>query len=155
MLHVVLTLDTIRRSQMSAWPSMAQAAESMFTQEALSEAELASFLEAFDRDGFVAMPGVLTAAGARGFADEILNDNAYLAWLQEGDNQHGGRFGLRPHNDKGPFAAQTVDAPLIQQLVTAVMEEPQLCHTTISVSHPGATAGGFHQDHHHFRKVSG
>ena len=29
---------------------------------------------------------------------------------------------------------------------------PHFCHSTFSVSLPGAGAGGFHQDHHHFRK---
>ena len=139
-------------------------ADPIYTKEGLSPAELARFLADFDRDGYVALPAILTPEGAQGLADELLTDATYLAWLAEQQPKGGGgggrkgvisasgRFGQRPHNNKGPFSDQTLDAPLIKQLVCAVMREPQLCHTTFSVSLPGAPAGGFHQDHHHFRK---
>ena len=137
-----------------------RSAAPIFSREALEPAELAGFVAAFERDGFVAMPAILTAAGAQGLADEILQHPAYHAWLEEEERRastapaarrQGGRFGLRPHNDKGPWTDQTIDAPLIQQLVSAVMAEPQLCHTSIQVSQPGAPAGGYHQDHKHFQ----
>jgi hypothetical protein len=140
-------------------------APEIFATTALSAPELAAFLADFDRDGYVVLDGIMTPAGAAGLAQEMTSHPRYLAWLEDGEDDTAswcrrttGRFGLRPWNDKGPYSDQTIDAPLIRQLLGAVMTDPcyppHFDHSTFSVSLPGSPAGAFHQDHHHFRRAN-
>ena len=129
-------------------------APSVFRQQALTPAELATFCADFDRDGFVLLQSCLTEEGSAGLAAEMLEHPKYMAWvdgLKHGDNP---RFGLRPWDVKGAWSDQLFDAPLVQQLLGAVMRRPyHLCHTTLCVGHPGARSIGFHQDHHHWNNA--
>jgi hypothetical protein len=130
----------------------------IFKRETFTHDELAEFKAALDDDGFVFFDSLLTEEGAQGLAAEILEHPDYRAWAGGRAANRGQvksetslKFGLRPFNDKGPWSDQLFDAPLVRQLLGAVMRRPyHVCHTTFSVGHPGCQPISFHQDHHHF-----
>ena len=133
----------------------------IFRREALDPSELEAFTADLERDGFVLFDGCLTQEGAEGLAAEMLQHPDYKAWLGGGEANRGQklsadnpRFGLRPFNDKGPWSDQLFDAPLVRQLLGAVMRRPyHVCHTTFAVGLPGSSIIGFHQDHHHWNNA--
>lgn len=120
----------------------------MFRIEAPSRADL----RAFDEDGYVAFPDVLTDEGREGLVSEILGCQQVVEFLGLTDEQRG--RSSKPHrlsvigwNDKGPCADRLFDAPLVTALLRATIgEDVHFCHSTIRISMRGSLGLGFHQD---------
>ncbi len=122
----------------------------MFKIDKPSEKDLAFFYE----NGYVAFPGVLTEEGSQGLMDEVLRNPQVSKFLQMTDEERSGlrkphRISVVPWNDKGPFAQQLFDAPLISSLLRAVIgENYYFCHSWTRVAKPGAAGIEYHHDNH-------
>ena len=120
----------------------------MFRIERPSKADLAAFYE----DGYAVFPDVLTDEGREGLTAEILRCAEVVDFLQMADAERGRlskphRLSVIGWNDKGPFADQLFDAPLVTALLSAVLGEVyHFCHSTIRISMRGSLGLGFHQD---------
>ena len=111
-------------------------------------------LALFHQNGYVAFPDVLTDAGREGLTNEILSTPEVVKFLQMTDEERGQqrkphRLNILAWNDKGPFAEQLFDAPLVTALLRAIIGETyHFSQSTVRISMPGAEGLEFHQDNH-------
>ena len=114
-------------------------------------------IDAFHRDGYVAIPNVFTEEGLSGLTDEILHIDGAREFLHALDEEQGkpskpSAYFVRPWNDRGPWADQLIDAPLVTALLQATIgPDYHFCHSALNIAPRGAGRVGFHQDHHHWR----
>ena len=114
-------------------------------------------IEAFHRDGYVAIPNVFTEEGLSGLTDEILHMDGAREFLHALDEEQGkpskpSAYFVRPWNNRGPWADQLIDAPLVTALLQATIgPDYHFCHSALNIAPRGAGRVGFHQDHHHWR----
>ena len=124
------------------------------------DAPLPEDLEAFHRDGYVAIPNVFTEEGLSGLTDEVLNMEGAREFLRALDDEQGkpsnpGAYFVRPWNNRGPWADQLIDAPLVTALLqTTIGPDYHFCHSALNIAPRGARQVGFHQDHHHWRHAN-
>ena len=125
----------------------------LFRIDAPSEENLADF----HRDGYVAIPEVFTEEALSGLTDEVLNlegPREYLHALKadQGKPRDPSVYFVRPWNDRGPWADQLIDAPLVTALLQATIgPDYHFCHSAMNIAPRGVGQLGFHQDHHHWR----
>lgn len=121
------------------------------------DAPTADDMATFRWNGYVVFPGVITDEGLAGITGEILSLEAIDDNMNKSDEERRAlrrpnRLGVKPWNDKGPWAELLFDAPLVTALLRAISGKSfHFCHSTLHVSLPGAPRVGFHQDHHHWR----
>ena len=114
-------------------------------------------IDAFHRDGYVAIPNVFTEEGLSGLTDEILHMDGAREFLHALDEEQGkpskpSTYFVRPWNARGPWADQLIDAPLVTALLQATIgSDYHFCHSALNIAPRGAGRVGFHQDHHHWR----
>ena len=108
---------------------------------------------AFHAEGYVAFPAVLRDAGLAGLTDEILRHEAVAAYLEKSAAEPDRlRLSYRNCDDKDFWSDQLIDAPLVKALLQGLDSEGfHFCHSTLSLSLPGAAGIDFHQDHHHWK----
>ena len=108
---------------------------------------------AFHAEGYVAFPAVLSDAGLAGLTDEILRHEAVAAYLEKSAAEPDRlRLSYRNWDDKDFWSDQLIDAPLVKALLQGLDSEGfHFCHSTLSLSLPGAAGIDFHQDHHHWK----
>lgn len=122
-----------------------------------TEAPTAADLAAFHRDGFVALPGVMSAAGIEGLMAECSNHPQIAEFIHKTDAERRTlpqpyQLLVRDWNNKGFWSDQLFDAPLVKALLQAVIGgQYHFCHSTLHVSLRGTPALHFHQDHHHWK----
>ena len=125
----------------------------MFRIEKPTENDLAFF----HKNGYVAFPSVLTEEARQGLMDEILRTPLVAEFLGMTDEERSQltREGMKkPHrlssqqwDDKGPFADQLLDAPLVAALLRSVIgEDYHFCHSELRISMPGSIGLPFHHD---------
>lgn len=106
----------------------------------------------FHKNGYVAFPDVLTEEGRQGLTNEILCTPKVVKFLQMTDEERGQQS--KPHrlsiiawNDKGPYALQLFDTPLVTALLRTIIGDTyHFCHSTVRISMRGSKGLGFHQD---------
>ena len=117
-------------------------------------------IEDFHRDGYVAIPEVFTEEALGGLTDEVLNIEGAREYLRALDDEQGKLrdptvYFVRPWNDRGPWADQLIDAPLVTALLQATIgPDYHFCHSAMNIAPRGAKRLGFHQDHHHWRHAN-
>jgi hypothetical protein len=122
--------------------------EFMFRIDKPSDNDIAFFHE----NGYIAFPAVLTEEGRQGLMDEILRTNGVVEFLQMTNEERGRgskphRLSIAPWNDKGPYAEQLFDAPLVTALLRAVIgETSHFCSSTVRISMRGSKGLVFHHD---------
>ncbi len=114
-------------------------------------------LEDFHRDGYIAIPEVFTEEALSALTDEVLNLDGAREYLQTLEAEQGkpsdpAVYFVRPWNDRGPWADQLIDAPLVTALLQATIgPDYHFCHSAMNIAPRGVGQLGFHQDHHHWR----
>lgn len=111
-------------------------------------------LTAFDNDGYIALPDILTDAGREGLIREIVEMAEVQAFLRaaerEPDTPNKIHF-VRPWNNRGYWADRLIDAPLVTALLRATVgPDYHFCHSSFNVALRGAGRVPLHQDHHHW-----
>jgi hypothetical protein len=120
----------------------------MFRLSCASERDLAAFQE----DGYVVFPQVLTDSGRQGLLDEVLRTPAVVEFLRKDpaerasqDRPH--RLHHEPWNDKGACGMALFDAPLVRALLGGTIEGPyHFCHSAVRVSLRESRGLGYHHD---------
>jgi hypothetical protein len=111
-------------------------------------------LAAFDDDGYIAFPDILTEAGQEGLTQEIVQMAEVQAFLQAAEQEpdsHSKIHFVRPWNNRGYWSNLLIDAPLITTLLqTTIGPDYHFCHSSFNVALRGAERVPFHQDHHHW-----
>ena len=102
-------------------------------------------------------PMSLRRKGLSGLTDEILHMDGAREFLHALDEEQGkpskpSAYFVRPWNNRGPWADQLIDAPLVTALLQATIgPDYHFCHSALNIAPRGAGRVGFHQDHHHWR----
>lgn len=108
----------------------------------------------FHENGYVTFPNVLTEEGRQDLTNEILCTPEVVKFLQMTDEEREQqnkphRLSILAWNDKGPFAEQLFDAPLVTALLRTIIGETyHFCHSTVRISMRGSEGLAFHQDNH-------
>jgi len=124
----------------------------MFRRDAPSAAEIA----AFQRDGYIAFPDIITATALAGLIEEIHRQEpiqAFLAMPEEERRAQGNPlvYFVRPWNNRGYWSDRLIDAPLVTALLHATLGPAyHFCHSSMNLALRGAARLEFHQDHHHW-----
>ncbi|MEM7132471.1 MAG: phytanoyl-CoA dioxygenase family protein [Chloroflexota bacterium] len=113
-------------------------------------------LDAFHRDGYIALPDIFTDEARTGLIDEIhqIEDVRDYLHTQEATNDpeeaHRPYF-VRPWNDRGVWGDRLIDAPLVTALLQATIgPDYHFCHSALNLAPRGAKPIRWHMDHHHW-----
>ncbi|MEM7347083.1 MAG: hypothetical protein AAF485_22815 [Chloroflexota bacterium] len=113
-------------------------------------------LEAFRRDGYLALPDIFTDEARTGLIDEIMHNEAVKAYLHQRDVTGTAEgmsrpYFVRPWNDRGPWGHRLIDAPLVINLLQATIGlDYHFCHSALNLAPRGAKPIRVHMDHHHW-----
>jgi phytanoyl-CoA dioxygenase PhyH len=120
------------------------------------DAPIAEEVAAFQRDGYLAFPEILTATALARLVEEIHAQEAVQVFLalSEAERRAQGDpfvYFVRPWNDRGYWSDRLIDAPLVTALLQATLGSAyHFCHSSMNLALRGAGPLGFHQDHHHW-----
>lgn len=118
------------------------------------DAPTADELCAFDADGYIALPDILTDACREGLTREIVEMGPVQEFLRhagEAPERAGKIHFVRPWNNRGFWSDRLLDAPLVTALLQATVgPDYHFCHSSFNVALRGAERVPIHQDHHHW-----
>jgi hypothetical protein len=112
-------------------------------------------LEAFHRDGYVALPNIFTKDARNGLVDEVTNLPDVQSYLLRDEDDQADEdirpYFVRPWNARGAWGHSLIDAPLVTALLQATIEKDyHFCHSALNLSPRGARPVRLHMDHHHW-----
>lgn len=113
-------------------------------------------LEAFHRDGYLALPDIFTDEARTGLIDEIHQIDDVCAYLRQQDvtddpEEKRRPYFVRPWNDRGVWGDRLIDAPLVTALLQATIgADYHFCHSALNLAPRGAKSIRWHMDHHHW-----
>ena len=110
-------------------------------------------IDAFHRDGYIAIPDAMTDEAREGLIEEIITSKPLADFLTASpDERERPAYFVRPWNERGPWGHAFVDAPLVKSLLAATIEPGyHFCHSALNVAPRGVDRVRFHQDHHHWK----
>ena len=113
-------------------------------------------LEAFYRDGYIALPDIFTDEARSGLIEEILHLDGVREYMRGSDSESTTEdarrsYFARPWNDRGYWGDRLIDARLVTALLQATIgADYHLCHSALNLAPRGAASIGLHMDHHHW-----
>ena len=96
-------------------------------------------IDAFHRDGYIAIPDAMTDEAREGLIEEIITSKPLADFLTASpDERERPAYFVRPWNERGPWGHAFVDAPLVKSLLAATIEPGyHFCHSALNVAPRG------------------